>query len=105
MREEAYFEENIYEEFDYEGLHNRLGNAAQVVQSNLLFNAVRGGAIEEERRVDFAASAYVLIAVCEAVAKLVPEEERQRASSIVKGDICKLSQLAKEFSDILEGLQ
>lgn len=74
-----YFENNRYEGKELMLLNDSLGKFFQVLQSNLFFNQAREDADCKEHRIKLARSAYLVIAVCEAVIARVPEEESERA--------------------------
>lgn len=81
-----YFEVNCYEGDSLEELNCYLVKGASAVSSNLFFAEVHG----EDRmceRVNYATAAFLLIAVCEAIAARVPEGEqdaaRRRAAALL----------------------
>lgn len=82
-----YFEKNKLEGKPLDSLHNSLGKVSQCVSSNLFFHEAYEEADTERHRVILANSAYVLIAVCEAIAERVPEEERERALEEIRKEM------------------
>lgn len=74
-----YFDKNELDGKSLDLLHNSLGKAFNCVSSNLFFHEVHDEADTEHHRTTLAKSAYVLIAVCEAIIDRVPEDEAVRA--------------------------
>lgn len=74
-----YFEKNKLDGKPLIDLHNHLGEVSQVVSSNLFFHEAEEEADTEHHRLLLARSAYTLMAVYEAIAERVPEDERERA--------------------------
>lgn len=82
-----YFENNRYDGKELMLLDNSLGKFFQILQSNLFFNQAREDADCEEHRLKLARSAYLVIAVCEAVIARVPEEESERALADIVAEV------------------
>lgn len=82
-----YFEKNKFDGKPIDLLHNYLGKVHQCVSSNLFFREAREDADTEHHRVILARSAYMLIAVCEAIAERVPEGERERALAEIRKEM------------------
>lgn len=100
-----YFEKNKLDGMPLDLLHNSLGEAHQCVSSNLFFHEAREEAGTERYRVILAKSAFVLIAVCEAIAERVPEGERERALAEIRKEMEPLpdDDALRELLDMLLG--
>lgn len=99
-----YFEENRAESLDLMSLHSVIGESAYTVLDNLMFEAARP---EEARtakhRRCLAGSAYILIALCEAVIDRVPEDEAEAEFRSVAEDMRPRSRegVRRELADLL----
>lgn len=79
-----YFESNYYVGDSPVELHHFLLKTTQVVAGNLFFNQTKDDVSEEHRR-NLAASALMMIAVCEAIVDTVPEEDAKVAFEEIRG--------------------
>lgn len=82
-----YFEKNKFDGKPLDRLHNNLGKTHQCVSSNLFFHEANDKADTERHRLILAWSAYMLIAICDAIAECVPDDERKKALEEIRKEI------------------
>lgn len=72
---EKYFEKNMYEGKSLSNLHQVLLKVSGIVASNLFFHEATDHMESKEHRLILAKSAFMLIAICEAIISMVGDGE------------------------------
>ena len=100
---DKYFDKNKFDGSDFIDLHFVLTRAYSIVASNLFFHEAKDDLKSPEHRLKLAKSAFVLIAICEAIIGLVGEDDREKAFAEVKDDVRPFDEdeLCKRLLDIL----
>lgn len=93
---------NMFDSMDMHALHDRLGVASGVVESNIVYKLLH----DDDDGVNLAASAYNAIAVCEAIIDALPDEVAAKAIAEVNKDMVehkRSKERVKALLDILVG--
>lgn len=93
---------NMFGGMDMHDLHDKLGTASMVVESNIVYRLLH----DDDDGVKLAASAYNAIAVCEAIIDALPDEVVDKAIAEVNKDMVKhkrSKERVKALLDILVG--
>lgn len=93
---------NMFGGMDMHDLHDRLGTASMVVESNIVNKLTH----DDDDGVNLAASAYNAIAVCEAIIDALPDEVAAKAIAEVNKDMVehmRSKERIKALLDILVG--
>lgn len=100
---DKYFDKNKYEGGDFIDLHFVLTRAYSTVASNLFFHEAKDDLKSPEHRHNLAKSAFMLIAICEAIIGLVGEDDREKAFAEIKDGVRPVDEdeLCKRLLDIL----
>lgn len=93
---------NMFGGMDMHNLHDKLGTASMAVESNIVYRLLHA----DDDGGNLAASAYNVIAVCEAIIDTLPEDVTAKAIAEVNKDMLKhkrSKERVKALFDILVG--
>lgn len=93
---------NMFGGMDMHDLHDKLGTASMVVESNIVYRLLHA----DDDGGNLAASAYNVIAVCEAIIDTLPEDVTAKAIAEVNKDMLeskRSKERVKALLDILVG--
>lgn len=89
---------NMFGGMDMHDLHDKLGTASMVVESNIVYRLLH----DDDDGVNLAASAYNAIAVCEAIIDALPDEVAAKAIAEVNKDMVEPMRSKERIKALLD---